>query len=75
MGSAPPQAEKSFVIAMDGAFVTDGAFGRAGAAGAGSGVDQASFEPQASELENPVKLPATVLCEVTVFLGKASDGG
>jgi len=65
---APPQAEKSFDIGMEGAFA--GAAGLGGGAvlvEVGSGVAQASLEPQASILENAEEGFAAAGCGATAF--------
>ena len=68
-GSDPPQAEKSFAIGAEDVLGTVVGLGFGVSTGAGSGVDHASFEPQASAFVIPAKLLELLFWVVGVGLG------
>ena len=74
IGSDPPQAEKSFCIAIAGAFGGLAGLGLAVTAGVGSGVDQASLDPQASALEKAPKFEGFGSCGADAFFEVLSTG-
>ena len=72
-GSDPPHAEKSFCIVIAAGFTGALAFGLIVSAGAGSGVDHASLDPQASELEKAPKFADGAFWVEAVFFA-VSEG-